>query len=568
MCYNVLIFMDKRKIILQILILTAITLTCYCHILHNPFVVDDDQFICRWQETHNFKNLPLFLKGITPYDHEGVYRPVKTILIVLLYKVSGSNPLGYHVFSIVVHVLSVLLIYMIALSIVKRARDFIPFFTALFFAVHPVHVESITYMTSSFDIAGIAFTLTAFLFYIKFLDQNRNYFYILSSFFALLSFFTYEVSLTLVLLIPLYNICFRDKPLVKFCIPYFLIAAFYFSARFYCIGIGGKGGYILDNFYYTILMTPKVILTYIQLLILPSNLTMNHKIYDGVYSMLYIGYNIETLSSFSFSDLRVFIPLSISAICLILSLFYLKRKPIITFSVLWFFISLLPVLNIVPSGILMAEKFMYLASFGYCFLLSYVLYELTLKSKYRYLAVFIVWAIAAFYFKTTVLQNYKWSSPFWHNEEEAARFPNNPSALNNLAYTYIKINNYETALKYLTKSRSLDPNGIRTRENMVACLIHMGHYNEALQECQDLLKIHNRQFIVYTNMSAIYNRTGNYTDAASCAERAIHLQDFVPQSYNNLIEAYTKSGDTEKADKYYKLAIKKGLEVNNPKNYK
>jgi len=53
-----------------------------------------------------------------------------------------------------------------------------------------------------------------------------------------------------------------------------------------------------------------------------------------------------------------------------LSLWSLKKTKVFFFSVFFFAVTLLPFLNLVPSSTILADRYVFLASFGYCFLLG------------------------------------------------------------------------------------------------------------------------------------------------------------------------------------------------------
>lgn len=548
----------NRKI--HILFLLIICFISYSNILSNPFVVDDDDFIVRWNATRSLKNLPLFFKGLTPESHEGVYRPGRCVLYVIAYKLFGINPFGYHVFSILVHLSCTVLVYLIILSIMRNG--IISFISAVIFAIHPVHTESITFTTSSFDMAGIVFILLSFYLYILYTAREKRLPYYISIFSALFGYFIYEVTLVFPLLLILYGICFKLRVRFKIYLPYIAGGAFYILVRLFMIGLGGKGGYVLGSFYYTMLMMPKVFLKYIAITIFPVNLTMNHQLYPGIYSMLYAGYDKNILSSFSFSDPRVLIPLITIIIVIGAGIAFFKKRPIITFSIGWFFISLVPFSNIIPVGILMAERFLYLASFGYCFLFGYLLWELYNSRKTKYIAYIVFCAFSLFYFKTTILRNLDWNNPLFLWDTETVRFPESSVANNNLGYAYMKIGKNEEAIKFFKKAKGLSPYDIKARENLVVCYIDSRKYDEAINECEEILEIAPDTYgyyKVYVNLSAAYNGKGMFDEAIINAKKAIDLNPNCLQAYNNLIIAFSNKGDCQAALTYYNKARAQGL---------
>lgn len=550
---------NKKLFYMHIIFLLVIGFISYSNIFSNPFVIDDDYFIVKWNAIRSFKNLPLFIKGLTPEGHEGVYRPIRTLFYAIAYKLFGSNPFGYHLFSIIIHLSSTILVYLILVSALRNYL--LPFVSALFFAIHPIHTESITYMTSSFDMVGILFILVSFYTYIQYAILKKRLFYGMSVFSAIIGYFAHEVTLIFPVLLVLYNMCFKVKNSIRIYIPYFAGMLFYIVVRFLMIGVGGKGGYVLNSFYYTMLMMPKAFFKYISLIIFPINLSMNHELYPGIYSMLYVGYDKDALSSFSFRDFRILLPLTIITAIVGVGAVFFKRRPIISFSILWFFISLIPVSNIIPTGIIMAERYLYLSSFGYCFLLGYLLVELYNRGRFRDLAYIIFCTIALFYFKTSIIRNLDWRNPLFLWNIEVKRFPKSPIANNNLGYAYLVTGDYDKALTYLERAKELSPKDIQTRDNIVVCYIKKGMYDSAINECKGILEINPYSYKAYVNISAVYNAKGVFNESILASKKTLDLKPDCPEAYNNLIVAYINKGDYAVALEYYNKAVNIGLAI-------
>ena len=237
--------------------------------------------------------------------------------------------------------------------------------------------------------------------------------------FAALAFFSYELTLVLPLLIVLYDFCFKspprgsqepfgfaqdksfgfaqDKPsgvtqgrptpevieirhlrgvlsnrLVLY-LPYFLAVAFYFSIRFFVIGRypGGTNYWIGPGIYdWSRLMTPEIVLKYLKLLAIPSDLSFSHIIRPGFETFLAWVNDPAIFNNYSL------LPSLGAAIAILILLFLIfkirKSQPLLVFSVFWFFIALLPFANIVSQPALLAERYLYIASFGFVLGLSYL----------------------------------------------------------------------------------------------------------------------------------------------------------------------------------------------------
>src|SRR5437762_1877699 len=98
-------------------------------------------------------------------------------------------------------VLSTYLIYLVTKQITKNIL--MSFLTALIFGLHPVHTEAITFMTSSFDSIASSIFLLSFYLYLRANDSKLHQLrlLIISSLLAVFAFFSYEMTLTLPLVI-------------------------------------------------------------------------------------------------------------------------------------------------------------------------------------------------------------------------------------------------------------------------------------------------------------------------------------------------------------------------------
>jgi hypothetical protein len=186
------------------------------NIFGNGFVIDDQYFIVE--------------KMADPVSQQGVFRPVRSLLYTVYFQIFGTNnPAGYHLHSLLVHLVATGLVYLIILNFKflilnqgskSKFLNHFAFTAALLFGLHPVHTEAITYMAASMEMTGIVFMLFAFYLYLK----NKN---VLSYLFAMLAFFTYEMTLTLPLLLLLYEGVIT--PLIQKTLPYFAILVLFNS---------------------------------------------------------------------------------------------------------------------------------------------------------------------------------------------------------------------------------------------------------------------------------------------------------------------------------------------------
>ena len=416
----------------QLVLIIIIVLTAYSNIFDNQLIIDDQYFIQEWPLTRSWSNVGQLLAGANPESQPGVYRPIRSLLYLIYYQLWGANPTGYHLHSLLVHLASTMLVYGVIreIRVIGEKRKKIAFVAALLFGLHPIHTESITYIAASMEMTGVVFFLAAFYTYLK----NKR---VWTVFFALLAFFTYEMTLTLSLLLGLYELTLGKKDWKRIW-PVAVAAVSYLLVRIGILGISpARGDYLAYSFYHTQLTMTKMWIKYLWLLIWPVTLSHNQTIVPGFEAFMTPYSDQAAILRQSILDPEIL--LSITIIIIIIFIIFIARKnhPLISFAIGWFFISLLPVAYFLPQGTAFAEKYLYIASFGWVLVLAWVFYKIYNNyNHYKYYIALVILTVALLYGVRTALRNSNWQSPKTLWEYEAAIHPQSELAYYNLGIIY------------------------------------------------------------------------------------------------------------------------------------
>ncbi|MFH1551379.1 MAG: tetratricopeptide repeat protein [bacterium] len=243
--------MNNKWIIFALIIIVSVI--PYFNTLSNEFVYDDVDYFLNWQGIRNI-DIVSYFSGDAPMYYEHVYRPVRSIIQSIVYQFSGVNPFGYHLFAIIINLLNVALVYLIAKKILNENR-IAGLISVVIFALLPVHTMSVSFITASFNTAGIIFLFLSLYLYILFRELAKKKYIYGSMILGLVAFFTYELTLILPLLIILYDLCF--KKITKDKIKYYV---FYFSGALLLLIIRFN---VLKNIYIDI--NPEYSLSYVNL---------------------------------------------------------------------------------------------------------------------------------------------------------------------------------------------------------------------------------------------------------------------------------------------------------------
>ena len=196
----------NRKIVLVATTIFLISMLVYLPSMHNDFidVWDDGIYIV---ENHHIRILDLkFLQWAFTSFYAGNWHPVTWISHALDVALWGLDARMHHLTSIVLHAMNTVLVFLLVVGLISRVRKrdipevphqagtgILPgFITALFFGLHPIHVESVAWMAERKDLLCAFFVLLSILGYLQYTaaDSRRRKGV---SFFLALMFFTLAV---------------------------------------------------------------------------------------------------------------------------------------------------------------------------------------------------------------------------------------------------------------------------------------------------------------------------------------------------------------------------------------
>ncbi len=560
----------KNKYI-QIVILIIVTILTYINIFQNGFAYDDEDFIVNWPLIKSAQNIPDLLMGDLPTLHRGVYRPVRSLIYVFSFKLWQLNPFGYHLQTILIHLSAVILVYLITLHLTKN--KLLAFGTSLLFAVHPIHTEAVTYITASFDTIAIDLYLLAFYIYIKIERYSPKTvgFYLISFLLTLISYFIYEVAITFLPLIIIYDFIFKRidrKNLfekLKIYYLYTIAVVVYLVVRFWVMQIGNRADYlglIASVGAHQARLEFWVILSkYITLLLFPYKLAITHIIPNEsiefvVNTLTRIDHTEKLLKIFvSFDFLIPFLELAI--LCLV-TIKVFKKNKLAQFSLLWFFITLFPVTSTLPQGAILAERYLYLPSVGFLIFivyLGYLVYQHFKNPiiKKLILSMFII--VCIIYSYLTIIRNQDWKDSVTLWKKAVSINISEPFPLGGLGGVYFRKGEYKLAAEQYKKFLSLEPTNDQMHARLALTYQNLDEVKLAILEAQKAIFLNSNNVFAHKLLAGLYQVSGNNIESIVEYQKAITLLPS-PDSYHNLALIYDKQDQIELALENYKLALK------------
>ncbi len=205
----------KDKWVTRVLVAAILLTTVIVHSnsLNNGFVQwDDDKYVFNNKDIRQIDGQSIHKFFTTTYLR--MYQPVTMISYALDYKMGGLNAPTYHRTNFIFHLLNVLLVFYVIVLLTKQAP--IAAISALFFGVHPLHVESVAWISERKDLLYSFFYLGSLITYILYRKKNNSYkFYFLSILFFLLSLFSKSAAVTLPLILVLTDYYLSNTRSVK-----------------------------------------------------------------------------------------------------------------------------------------------------------------------------------------------------------------------------------------------------------------------------------------------------------------------------------------------------------------
>jgi tetratricopeptide (TPR) repeat protein len=533
----------------HLIIVTALAFFTSLNTITNDFAYDDWWMFVKNPFMQSGRNLALvfFTNPWTPVDGPGLtfyyFRPLIATFHIVEYHFFGTKAGAYHLINVIIHALVTGLVFIILRKISDRPR--LAFIAAALFAVHPVHAESVAWISGVPDILVALFGLIIVYVYLLYRQAGQWYHVILMSGLFLGALLTKETALMLsatILLVEIYlgksigirNLHFRRVFAVwgAFAVSIFV----YLLLRFYSNGgvlFNTEQRYPLINVLATI---PNVILKYLELLVVPSGYSIYHF--------------INPAADISFSTFWG--PLLLIAI--VVSLIVRFGSGLLVFSVAWFGLWLLPALMIlgtfVPAFHFAQERYLYLPSIGFCLSAALGfdwLYKKFGKSLWANRAmqvsfIFLIAALASVHAR----QNRVWHdtlSLIEHNAQVNSRLPEAHVAL---ASEYLTEQRFPEAVEAASIARQLGPNNLDAYRvsSMVAAgtndldnAVKYLEYGETIADKEynsvwDVANVNLRLGQFYVKKNDLIKAEYNFRKAADVGSN-IHAWDELGQFYYN-----------------------------------
>jgi protein O-mannosyl-transferase len=558
----------QRAYLLTIGIFAIVALLLYLNSFYVPWQFDDRPNIVNNPSVHFHTFSMGHFSRLLAFSFSESIRLFSYFTFALNFYFGGLNVFGYHLVNLLIHIVTGILVFWfihLTLSLPSQGERYgsiglrVAFLAGLIFIAHPVQTQSVTYIVQRMSSMGAMFYLLSMVLFIKgrlSSGRRRVWYYggmVLSGF---LSVFSKENGLMLPLFIVLYEICF------------FRVGEGFFQRSMVrvlliLVGLGLLGFILLGGRYIDIIREGyqyrdftmsergltqfRVVLYYLTLLVFPHPSRLNLD-YDFL------------VSKSLFNPPSTFFSLVVILFMIGVAVWRVKRWPILSFFIFWYFGNLVIESSIVPLEMVFEHR-LYLPSVGPFFLFSLLLlrgwerwsWVEGRKKEVVFAGLVILILLPLSY--GTINRNSVWGSEIGLWKDSVSKSPKKSRPHYNLGLAYLKAGLIQESISYCEKAVMLNPKDMGALMNLGVAYRKKGLFERAISQYETVLRIDPKSFEAHINLGIVYQVQGKLDEAISEFKSALLLNPNSSQVHVNLGGAYGRKGMLDEAILHFQKAL-------------
>jgi protein O-mannosyl-transferase len=495
------------------LLLALVTLAIYLPVLHDGFVnYDDGDYVTNNHAVKSGLTWPGIKWAFTSF-HAANWHPVTWLSHMADCELFGLNPAAHHFVNALIHSANAALLFFLLLRLTSLIWPSL--IVAALFAWHPLHVESVAWISERKDVLSTFFALLTLLNYTKYAKENcRRSFWFSLLFFAL-SLMSKPMFVTLpfvLLLLDFWPIQrFNNSTIQRLFvekIPFFTLIVFSCTVTF--LAQRGEAIRTLNQVSLPLRFenAATATATYLAQIFWPANLAVFYPMPDKMALPV------------------IFV--SATALILISVLFWMarKRSPCLIIGWLWFLGTLVPVIGLVKVGdVAHADRYTYFPSVGIFIAIVFGIWSLLKQSRAQ--SFFIAASLLAL---TACAAVTEYQLQFWRDSETLFRraitvTENNATAHLNLGTALEAKGKPGEALAEYREALRLDPNQFEADSNIGKLLFTQGKFADALPYCELAVRLKPDRATLRNNLGLTLTELGRYEEALAQFAEAERLDE-------------------------------------------
>ena len=480
--------------------------------------------IVNWDDP-DYVNQQFFSRALSDVKYllttpiQGNYHPLTVLSLALNFSISGMNAWSYHLLNLILHLINSVLVFRFAFLL---SRDSVTSFaTAILFAVHPMHVESVAWVTERKDVLYTLFFIAGLISYTRYADTGSRKQYVLTLLFLILSLLAKPAAVIFPLVLFCVDILRKRKLTTRLFVEKvpFIVLSLALGLVTY---VAQKEKGAIDVYAFgtvtRIFMGFYGIMMYFIKMIIPINLSPFYP-YAPINQALPTDYYIS--------------PLFFVALVTLCVLSW-KKNRVVTFGILFYIVNLLLVLQFLPVGsAIIADRYTYIPYIGLFFILGWLLSRIVKQETYKayyFLAPVIILLCFLTYHQSAIWID---SATLW---DHAIKVTPSSRAFDNRARLFNEEKNTEKALEYYNESLKINAVDDEAYTNRGNIYFNSGKFDLAYQDYRHALSIKPDAYAALDNLGALFGTQGKHDSALINLNRALTLKpDYISALRNRAL---------------------------------
>ena len=537
------------------LVLTFVTAVVFYQVYTYDFVnFDDAEYVYKNPNIQAGMTLEAIKWAFTT-SRTANWHPLTWLSHILDWQLFGHNSAGHHITNLIFHIANTLLLFIVLKQMTGAIWP--SAFVAALFALHPLHVESVAWVSERKDVLSTFFWLLTMWAYVRFVRRPKITGYLLVVLFLALGLMAKPMLVTLPFVLLLLDYWpldrfgpKRGKAGTKYSLLHLLIEkiplfAMVLASCIVTYIVQQKGGAMSEgeNYSFPIRLANASIsyLQYINKMIWPARLAMFYP---------HPGRNV----SFLYTIISAVLLLAVT----ILILRFAKGRRYLVTGWFWYLGTLVPVIGFIQvGGQAMADRYSYITLTGLFIIIAWGLPELLGKWPHRKVVLWMasLLVLSALAICAHIQQRY-WKNTITLCEHALKVTDNNYKAHFCIADMFLEQGRIEEAIRHNTETLRIKPNYTRALSSLGVALHRAGRIDEAMYYYKRALEINPGFAPAYANLGCVLAAKGKFAEAISFCNKALQIAPDLIEARLNLGFALTNSGRfAEAVEEYEKILL-------------
>jgi cytochrome c-type biogenesis protein CcmH/NrfG len=507
-----------------------------------------------------------YWKGFTDAN-AGLYRPLSLILFAIEHELSPQGATIHHFFNVLYYAISIGLLFKVLIKLLPNYSVWISVIVTTFFMLHPSHTEVVANIKSRDEILCFLFFLLTFQRIIDGKTKTLKQVLITSIlFFACL--LSKEAGVLYLPIFAIYYLLLQKKTIIetaKQLWPLLFVGIIWFVLHQVVVRLDPT---LPLNYSYndnSLLSCENgsqtatgfgILGRYLLEAIFPYNLS-----YDFSYNQL---------PCLQFTSSEVLLTIFAVILLMILAFYTRKKHPIVTFGILFFFVSIALVTNLFSLiGTTYANRLIYAPSLGIILSLTIGIFTLYQKQKTKFIASLSYVLIGSFillYTIRTINRSKVWESNSTLFTADIVNSPNSARVQFNYATLLMNTEGLDStstklqlkrAIKFFEKASKIDPNDFGSLKNMGVVYYQLEDYQQAIRVSKKAILLKPDDYPIYENLGDIYFKLNNFTEAINAYRTPVNANQSTATSLKRYAASYFNLKNYSKAIEWFTVGVKR-----------